>query len=83
MWNLREIKDANELVCRTNRLTDFKNKLIFTKGEKWGGMDWEFGIGICTLLYMEWMVDVDLLYSTGNSIQYPVITYVEKESEKE
>ena len=22
-----------------------------------GGMDWEFGIGICTLFYTEWMVN--------------------------
>ena len=45
-------------------------------------MDWGFGIGICTLLYMEKMVNGDLLYSTVNSIQYPVITYMRKESEK-
>ena len=46
-------------------------------------MDWEFGIRICTLLYREWMVKRDLLYSTGNAIQHSVITYLGKESEKE
>ena len=46
-------------------------------------MDWRFGIGICTLRYMEWMVNRDLLCSTGNSIQYSVITYMGKEFEKE
>ena len=30
--------------------------------------DWGFGIGICMLLVMEWMLNRDLLYSTGNSI---------------
>ena len=30
-------------------------------------------IGICTLRYMEWLANDDLLYSTGNSTQYSVI----------
>ena len=29
------------------------------------------------------MINKDLLYSTGNSTQYSVITYMGKESEKE
>ena len=41
------------------------------------------GVNICTLLYMEWMVNRDLLYSIGNSTQYSVIFYMEKESGKE
>ena len=52
--------------------------------EEWrrGGMDWGFKIGLCTVLCMEWMINRNLLYSTGNSIQYSVITYVGKEPEK-
>ena len=46
-------------------------------------MDWGFRTGTCTLLHMEWMVNQDLLYCTGNSTQYSVITYVGKESDKE
>ena len=46
-------------------------------------MDWEFGIGICTLWYTKWMVNRDLLYSTKNSTQYSVMTCMGKESEKE
>ena len=46
-------------------------------------MDWEFGIIRCKLLYIEWINNKDLLYSTGNSIQYLVITYDRKESGKE
>ena len=38
------------------------------------------GIGMCTLSYMERMVNRDLLYSTGNSPQYSLITYIRKES---
>ena len=54
------------------------------KGERWrGGMNWEVGIGIGTLLYAKQIINKDLLYSTGNNIQYFVITYMGKESEKE
>ena len=45
------------------------------------GMDWEFGVSRCRLLYiyMDWISNKVLLYSTGNSIQYPVINCNEKE----
>ena len=48
-----------------------------------GGIDWEFGIGRCKLLYIGWINNKVLLYSTGNYIQFFVITYMGKESEKE
>ena len=35
-------------------------------------MDWEFGISRCKLLYIEWINNKVLLYSTGNYIQYSV-----------
>ena len=57
--------------------------LWYLRGKGGGGVDWEFGIGTCTLFYMEWVVIGDLLYSTENSIQYSVINYMGKESEKE
>ena len=41
------------------------------------------GLAICTLLYMKWMVNRDLLYSKGNSTQYSLVSYMGKESEKE
>ena len=37
----------------------------------------------CTLLYIKKIDNKDLLYSTGDYIQYLVITYNGKESEKE
>ena len=46
-------------------------------------IDQEFGIKIYTLLYIKKIINKDLLYSTENSTQYSVITYVGKESEKE
>ena len=54
-----------------------------TCGCQWGGMDWEFGISTCKLLYIEWINNKVLLYSTGNYIQYPVINHNRKEYEKE
>ena len=42
-------------------------------------MDLEFGTNRCKLLYIEWIHNKDLLYSTENYIQYPVITHNEKE----
>ena len=65
-----------------NRYTNFKNKLMVTKGETWrGGISQEFGINTHTTIYE--ITNKDLLYSTGNSTQYFVITYIGKESEKE
>ena len=54
------------------------------KGAGVGGrMEWEFGINRCKLLYIEWINNKVLLYSTGNYIQYPVINHNGKEYEKE
>ena len=46
-------------------------------------MDWEFGVGRCKLLPLEWLNNKVLLYSTGNSIHYPVINHNGKEYKKE
>ena len=48
-----------------------------------GGKDWKFGISRCELLYIEWINNKVLLYSTRNYIQYPVINHNGKEYEKE
>ena len=48
-----------------------------------GGMVWEFGISRCKLLYIGWINNKVLLYSTGNYIQYPVINHNGKEYEKD
>ena len=44
---------TKKLVCRTERVKDFKVKLRVTKEEtvRGGGINWEDGIGICTPLY--------------------------------
>ena len=53
------------------------------QGGKGGGINWEIGIDIYTLLYIKQITNKDLLYSTGNSTQYSVMTYMGKESKKE
>ena len=69
--------DTNELIYKTEReITDFKNTLMVTKRARWRGG--RFGIGICTLLYMDCMVKEDLLYGKGNSTQNSVITCMGK-----
>ena len=52
-------------------------------GEERSGMDRESGVNRCKLLHLEWKSSEILLYSTGNSTQYSVVTYMGKESEQE
>ena len=47
------------------------------------GMDWEFGVGICTLLHLKWINNKVLLYSTGNYIQSFGINHNGKYGKKE
>ena len=56
---------------------------MVTKGERGGGINQEFGINRYTLLSTKQINNKVLLYSTGNYIQYLVITYNGKESRKE
>ena len=42
-----------------------------------GGWDWHMHTTLCKI------INKDLLYSTGNSTQYSVMTYIGIESEKE
>ena len=43
--------------------------MVVGDGEKNGGKDREFGIDRYTLLYLKWITNKVLLYSTGNSAQ--------------
>ena len=62
-----------------NRLR-YKNRLVVAKGEGvGGGKDWEFGVSRGKPLYIEWINNKVLLYSTGNYIQYPVTNHSGKE----
>jgi len=48
-----------------------------------GGMDWGFGISRCKLVYIGWISNKVLLDSTGDYIQYLVISHNGKEYEKQ
>ena len=55
----------------------------YPKGKMREGINQEFWINIHILLCGKYLLNKDLLCSTGNSTQYSVITYMGKESEKE
>ena len=75
MWNLEKWYRLTYLQSR-NTDTVVENKLTDTKGGRVGGMNWEIGIDIYTLLIpcIKEIANENLLYSTGNSIQCPVVT---------
>ena len=74
MWNLKY--DTNELIYKARR----HRKRVVSMGKGHGeGNDWEFWISRCKLLYIEWIKNKVLLYSTGNYIHYPVINHIGKE----
>ena len=51
---------------QTHRL--IKNELMVAKEEGWAGETVrEFGMDMYTLLYLKWIINKDLMYSTGNS----------------
>ena len=78
MWNLKY--DTNELIyeTETNSQTE-RTELWPPRWGSRGGKDWEFGISRGKLLYIEWINNKVLLYSTGNYIQCPVINHNGKE----
>ena len=47
------------------------------------GIDWDLGIDVYIPLYLEQIINKDLLYSTENSAQYSVVTQMKKELKKE
>ena len=54
MWNLKY--DTNEHTCKNrNRLTDIEDRLVVAEGEGWRGMEWEFGVSRCKLVYKGWV----------------------------
>ena len=84
------------LICRIQKMIQMN---LFTKQKQTHGLQKQtygyqkgkarekaklrVGIWYVHILHMEWMINGDLLYSTRNSPQYSVITYVGKASEKE
>ena len=50
--------------------------------EGWGGMEWEFGLSRCKLVYIEQINNKVLPYRTGKCNQYPVINHKGKNMRK-
>ena len=75
MQNLKR-NDTNELIYKIrNRLTDLENEFMITREKGLGQrIVRKFGIDTYTLLYLKWITNKYLLYSTGNSAQYYVTT---------
>ena len=77
--------DTNELnhETETDLQTD-RTDLWLPRGRRSGGkMDTELGISKCKLVHTEKISNKDLLYSTADDIQYPVINHNGTEHEKE
>ena len=70
IWSFTQIHLWNR-----NSLTDTENRLVVTKEDgNSRGMDWEFGLSWCELLYMEQINSMVLMFSSGIYIQHPVIS---------
>ena len=63
------------LFTKQKQTPDIEIKLMVTIGERSRGINQAFRIKIYTLLYIKQITNKELLYSTGNSTQYLVITY--------
>ena len=68
IWNLNY--GTNEPVYKIE--TDSQTVSILPRGRRGeSGMDWEFGVSRCKLLYLEWIIRS--YYGTGSYIQSPEI----------
>ena len=82
MWNLKQ-KDADELTYKTE-IDPQTQKTNLWLLKQMGEINQKFWINIYTLLYILYIKQVnnkDLLYNSGNYIQYLVLGYNGKQSE--
>ena len=74
---------TNEPIYKTEIESRKQKTSMVTKG--WGGeggINWEVENDIFTLLHIKQITNKNLLYSTGKSTQYSVMTYIRIESKK-
>ena len=83
IWDLEKWFRWSYLQSR-NRDIDIEDKGMDTKGWVGGGRKWESGIDIYTLLILciTYLTNENLVYSTGNSTQCFVLTYMGRKSKK-
>ena len=54
MWNLKY--GTNDLSTKQKQIMDMEGRLVFAREDKGeSGTDWEFGVGRCRLLHLEYM----------------------------
>ena len=58
MWELHSLSKY-----LLKKETDLENDIMVARGK---GIVKEIGVIMCTLLYLKWITNKDLLYSTGN-----------------
>ena len=78
IWNVKY--DTNQHIYETKTDSQREEACGHQGG---GGMDWEFRISRGKLLYIGWINNKVLLYSTKIYSQYPVTNRNRKEYEKE
>ena len=61
----------------------WRTNIWTARRERRGGMNWEIGIDVYTLLCVKQMTTETLLYSTGNSTQHSVVTQMGRKFIKE
>jgi len=75
--------NTNECICKTGTGSQTqKTNLWLPKRKDRKGINEEYGVNRYTQLYIKYTSNQDLLYSTGSYIQYLIIAYNGKESEK-
>ena len=82
MWNLKQTVQMNLFTKQKQNHSCRKQSYGYPKGTG-GGISWETGIDIYTLLHIKQVTNKDLLYRIGNSTQFSVMAYMGKESKKE
>ena len=70
------------LSMKQKQICRHREQTCGSQGGGGGGMEWEFGVSRCTLLYIGWINNKILMYSTGKYLQYPVINNNGKEHKK-
>ena len=75
MWSLKR-NNANDLIYETETDSQTREQTYRCQWGKNGGRRWELGIGMYTLLYLEWIHNKDLLYSTRNSGQWHMAAWM-------
>ena len=68
------------LIAKQKQSHRYRKQLSCYQGKEGGVVNWEIEIDRYTRLYIKQVTSEDLLYSTGNSTQYFVMTYIGKES---